>query len=252
MCGARPVIAVLGASNVVLGLPELIATVRGATGEAHDLLVAGGHGRSYGLRTRVLGRGLPSIRESGILEDLRRLAGDSDVVHLAVTDIGNDVAYGVPPGEILGWIEECLAARPPGATTSLGLPPTAVLSGRSDRALRLLRTAFFPSARGLPIDVLRARLAELERGLRGLAIEVDRLVEPAIEWYGWDPLHVRRRDRACAWCRHLGDDARPARPGAAERWARLARPARWSLFGLELGQRQPARVFADGSRLFLL
>jgi hypothetical protein len=248
---ARPSIAVLGASNVVLGLPELLAAARVAAGGPCDLLVAAGHGRSYGLPTRVLGRGLPSIRECGALDHLRAQGAGATSVHRAVADVGNDIAYGVAPAEVLAWVEECLAAAPPGATLSLGLPPIAAIESRSDRFLWLLRLLLFPSARHLPIHVLRQRLAELDRGLRELAGAVDRLVEPEPEWYGWDPIHVRRRVRAAAWCRHLGTGPPVTGPRFADRMAWLARPARWSLFGLELSTRQPARSLADGTRLWL-
>jgi hypothetical protein len=248
----RPVLAVLGASNVARGLAELVAAARGfAAGRPHDLLVAGGHGRSYGLPTRVLGRGLTPILGSGILEDLDRLALSARRIHLAVTDVGNDVVYGVPPREILGWVERCLDPRPPGATVSLGLPPIESLDRYSDRALRLLRLAFFPSSRQLEIPELRRRLIELDTGLRELAERCGGVVEPERHWYGWDPIHVRRAHRTAAWSRHFGYEPSAADRRLADRLARLSRPSHWTLLGFELGARQPARVFADGSRLWL-
>jgi hypothetical protein len=248
------VIVVLGASNVARGLPELIAAARARAGGPHDLHVAGGHGRSYGLDTRVLGRGLPAIRACGILGQLARLDVARGPVHVAITDVGNDVAYGVGTERILAWIEECLEARPAGATVSLGLPPTGPLGRLSDRTLLLLRLLFFPSSR-VTVPELRERLDALDRGLRELARRADATLDPAPEWYGWDPIHVRRRHRATVWRLLLArgdEELLPAIPARArDQLARLARPRRWSLLGLRLQGRQPARQAPDGSRLWL-
>ena len=51
----RPRVVVLGASNVSRGLSRLVATVESRTPGA-DLFVAAGHGRGYGVNTRVAAR----------------------------------------------------------------------------------------------------------------------------------------------------------------------------------------------------
>lgn len=198
----------------------------------------------------MLGRGLPAILSCGVLEELARLDPTRGPVRVAITDVGNDVAYGVEPARILSWIDECLAAAPTGATVSLGLPPAAPLGRLADRTLLLLRLVFFPSSR-VPVPVLRARLAALDRGLRELGERVDVTLEPEPDWYGWDPIHVRRRHRETAWRLLLAAGDRAIRTRPRDQLARLARPRRWSLFGVRLTGSQPARRGPDGCRLWL-
>ena len=52
---------VLGASNVSRGLARLATVARARAGGPMDLFVAAGHGRGYGVSSRVWLRRLPSI-----------------------------------------------------------------------------------------------------------------------------------------------------------------------------------------------
>ena len=59
-------IVALGASNLVRGLPTVIATARASWGPAVEVLAALGRGRSYAGRSVFLGRALPGILDCGI------------------------------------------------------------------------------------------------------------------------------------------------------------------------------------------
>ena len=89
------VVVALGASNLSRGLSRLTAVVRD-TIPAPRLLVAAGHGRSYGASSRVAWRRLPSILQSWLWRAFDRLeppARDRRLLAV-VTDIGNDLLYG--------------------------------------------------------------------------------------------------------------------------------------------------------------
>ena len=108
----RPAVAVvvLGASNVSRGLCRLSAVSRARAGGAADLFVAAGHGRSYGVNSRVALRRLPSILGSGLWRGLdRERAARPDGVAwplALVTDIGNDLLYGFTVDPVAAWVRE--------------------------------------------------------------------------------------------------------------------------------------------------
>ena len=64
-----------------------------------------GLGRSYGQRSTVLGRSLPGITECGLWPALQHGSGP---VHALITDVGNDVIYGVPVDRIVAWGSTCV------------------------------------------------------------------------------------------------------------------------------------------------
>ena len=66
MNSERPRVVVLGASNVARGISTIFETARLAVGGPIDLYAAFGHGRSLGLYTRVLGRGLCGMLDAGL------------------------------------------------------------------------------------------------------------------------------------------------------------------------------------------
>ena len=102
---------VLGASNVSRGLARLAAVTTARVSEPLDLFVVAGHGRSYGVNSRVAMRRLPSILASGLWRALERERGTVNVDRqplALVTDIGNDLLYGFPAAQVARWVAECL------------------------------------------------------------------------------------------------------------------------------------------------
>ena len=57
---------VLGASNVYRNLGTVVATAQATWGRPLELLIAAGHGRSYGLWNSVLGYSVPGIVHCGL------------------------------------------------------------------------------------------------------------------------------------------------------------------------------------------
>ncbi|MFA9478241.1 hypothetical protein ACERK3_08020 [Phycisphaerales bacterium AB-hyl4] len=65
-------IILLGASNLTMALPTLLATAQAMGEGACRFMTALGHGRSFGTRSTVLLRTLPAILDCGLWEQLHR------------------------------------------------------------------------------------------------------------------------------------------------------------------------------------
>ncbi|MFN0244203.1 MAG: hypothetical protein ACKVWV_15040 [Planctomycetota bacterium] len=236
----------LGASNVTLGFPWVVGWIARAAREA-EVLGAFGHGRSYGTTTRVLGRELPSIAACGVWRALEQ--GAPSPTFALVCDVGNDIMYGADPATIATWVDRALSQLDDaGARIALAGLPLASLSELSPARYERLRRVLFPSrhlafedalARARDLD---ARLAEIARA-RGAT----RLV-PEREWYGLDPIHIRRHARESAWRSWIGALA-PVESPTVRRERRVAAwrlvPERRRLFG-RLQERTQPSICLDG------
>ncbi|MBL8858507.1 MAG: hypothetical protein JNL28_08395 [Planctomycetes bacterium] len=246
----RPRFVVLGASNVSRDLRGIVARARGAQTAPVEILTAHGRGRSYGIPSRFLwSRELEGIDTCGLWA---RLAARTAATSALVADLGNDLVYGVAPGQIADWIERVLDRLQAAEARSVvvGLPLAGLMQLGSFR-FALARHAFFP---GREIDLprlvdaartLNERLAAAVRS-RGAA-----WIEPDVRWYGLDPIHFRQAARNSAWdsiFAPLSDTVR-AQPWAHGERALLAsaRPAARRLFGREQRCAQPCVRFADGT-----
>lgn len=249
----RPLVVVTGASNVALALPHVVSAFAERVRRPFDLVLAHGHGRSYGVRSRFLARELPPILECGLWPALERARGRPLVAVLS--DVGNDIVYGSPPELVARWAGETRARfLALGARVALVGVPRARLERVTPLGFLVLRSVFFPrhaithaAARAGALD-LDVRLAELGRGAP--------YVVPPAAWYGLDPIHVRRGARRAAWST-IAAAALPAPPGDGRDAAPLTRAERRALarmcaerrtlFGRAEEHAQPAVRLADGS-----
>jgi hypothetical protein len=250
----RRVVA-LGASNLTRGLQSLVRTATTLWGPV-EVLAALGHGRSYGMTSRILVRELPGILQCGIWAELDRLPPAP--TRALLTDVGNDIVYGASVAQILEWIEECAARldahgiRP--AVTGL---PVFNLGRLPAWKFHLFRTALWPSCR-LDRDEVARRAEAVHSGLQALAARrgLD-FVPLRPDWYGFDPIHVRLR----LWSRAWRDILLAGHPAAAtaevprasvREWVRLygLRPERRWMFGREQYRAQPALATPAGLRLW--
>jgi hypothetical protein len=87
-------IVALGASNLTRGFQTVVATARSMAGPRAEVVAALGHGRSYGMASRLMVRTLPGILQSGLWHQLEVLPPAP--TRALVTDVGNDVLYGMP------------------------------------------------------------------------------------------------------------------------------------------------------------
>ncbi len=250
--GARRVV-LLGASNLTKGIGTVLETAYRAWGRPLEVLTALGHGRSYGSQSRLLGRELPGILDCGLWPVLSRSAAVPTAA--LVTDIGNDLLYEYPIERIAGWVEQCLdRLAAVGARTVVTLLPVENLETLSRGRFQLMRTVFFPHSR-ISLDEVGRRAHDLNDRVRLLAVERGmRIVAQRTDWYGFDPIHIRLRDRPLAWREILGCWSEPRAPAEPARgslarslYLRSRAPERRRLLGFEQRGRQPAARLSDGT-----
>ena len=190
-------VVVLGASNVSRGLSRLVAAVESRSPGA-NLFVAAGHGRGYGVNTRVAARRLPSILRSGLWRGLDRHGGEAPLA--LVTDVGNELLYGARAELVACWVRETvwrLADR--GATIAITRLPMAGIAEVGPVRYRALRTFFVPGCR-LSLAQLKDAATRLDSDLQAIAGDFNaQLIEQPAHWYGFDTLHVRRRHLDNLW-----------------------------------------------------
>jgi hypothetical protein len=248
-------VILLGASNLTRGISTVVETARGIWGRPLEVLAALGHGRSYGLRSHVLGRELPGIIRSGLWDALT--AGRPVQTAALVTDIGNDLLYGASVASILDWVRESLdRLAAVEARTVLTLLPLSSVESLSEWRYWLARTCAFPRCRARLDEILIAA-RELNSGLVQLA--ADRripVVAPRAEWYGFDAIHIRLRFWKASWQEILApwSDSPIAVKGARgslTRWLYLRSlpPLERRLFGIERRAAQPAGRLRDGTTI---
>lgn len=247
---------VLGASNVARGLTSLLDIARRVYGPGLDLMVAAGHGRSFGANSSIPFRTLPGVVHSPLWKHL----DERPPLPLSalITDVGNDILYEHPVADIAGWVESCLARlRTHGAEIILTRLPLENIPRLSPFWFVVMRTIFFPGC-FMPLAEVLRRARELDERVVALGKEYDaRVVEPDLGWYGADPLHVRGRSYPDAWERILTTADRPL-TGAPRRrtwghwlYVRTRIPAHVWYGPFEFHGRQPVCPLADGGELSL-
>lgn len=253
-------VVLLGASNLTRGFATVLGVLKHRRSEPLDVLAALGNGRSYGIYARLLGRGLTGILDCGLWPALDRRSPLP--LTALITDIGNDVMYGVPVPQILAWVEECLVRlqRHDANIVVTGLPTTN-LPRLGARSFLVLRTVLFPGNRDTLADVTR-RSEAVDAGVRELAARYGTtFVEPPTHWYGFDPIHVRRHHWPTAWQTILAA-LHPSAETALTTADNLPRVSFWNalstqfwipeerfLLGLAQRRAQPCKTLADGTRI---
>jgi hypothetical protein len=246
-------VILLGASNLTRAISTVVGVAQAALDGPLDIVAAIGHGRSYGMWSRVLFRELPGINTCALWEDIERRPR-LDTVAL-VTDIGNDIFYGASIDEIISWVNLAFDRLEQfGARSTLTLLPVENSESISEWRFRLMRRIMFHRCQ-LELCDLRSMIVELNDRLRELAKARGAAVaSQRTEWYGFDPIHIRMRDWQRAWSEILStwrsDGTAPSTSGGSlSRWAylRSCAPHERSLFGVMRRAAQPAGRLPDGS-----
>ena len=191
-------VLVLGASNVALSWHQLSRVLRERYQSPLHVLTAHGMGRSYVAQSRFAWRTTPGILECDLWRCLDEdgLTPPSSVL---ITDLGNDLVYGRSAKSLLAAVDEVITrVRNLRSDCEIVVtrPPVTSVESLSAIRFRLFRTAIFPFCDlSLPqaIDATR----ELDAGVAEL--EGVSIVNPKREWFGLDPIHIRRRFRAAAF-----------------------------------------------------
>lgn len=249
-------VVLLGASNLTRCFSHVWSIVNRPESAGREILVAMGHGRSYGQASRLFVRRLPGIVECDIWSTIAQNAALPTTALL--TDIGNDVFYDVPLDRLLDWVEICLGRLfAAGAEVSMSLPPVCNLPTLSRGRFYAARCVLFPHCR-MTYDQAINRVWELHEGLKTLGRrDRVRLIDPRRGWYGLDPIHFTRHGARQAWSELLaplqptetrGTHATLRQHHEDLRSARRRPQRRW-LLGIEQTTRQPVGCFDNGTTL---
>jgi hypothetical protein len=250
-------VILLGASNLTRSFATVVAAARCTWDEPVEIMAAMGHGRSYGQDSTVFGRKISGIFPCALWQDLQKRPPLPSAA--LVTDVGNDLLYGVPPKEIVKWVAQCLdRLTDAGASTIVTQLPIASVAQLSESRFHFYRRLFFPrsklslnAAKDL-VHTLNAELMELGESRKIPVISVSK------SWYGFDPIHLKRRVWCTAWPAMLAGWQIAGAPIA------IARPSMWtsaylktrppwerSLFGIRRRAVQPSGRLSDGTTISL-
>jgi hypothetical protein len=247
----------LGASNVALSFPTIVETTRALWDEPLEILSAMGHGRSFGQDSSILGRKIPGIFSCALWQVLQ----DRPVLPTAalITDVGNDLLYGIAPARIVEWVAECVdALKRVEAQIVITELPLASLSRLGERRFRFFRALFFPRS-DLTREGALTQSAELNERLAELGRTRKVSVIPASgAWYGLDPIHLRRSARRAAWAEILSHWHPVANCQVTRRlgiWERayfsILPPREQIVWGVRRCARQPSGRLRDGTTIEL-
>ena len=250
-------VILLGASNLTRAISTVVGTAQAMLGSPLELLIAMGHGRSFGRASRVLGRTLPGIDECGLWDSLKD--APPAPTYALITDIGNDIVYGYEVALIANWIERTLSRlQALGSRTVITRLPVESIESLSTFRYHMAKAILFPGRR-LSLGEAKRRVNEIDSAISALAACYGAtLVDLPGDWYGLDPVHLRRLQHAATFTQIMaswsdGDGPPAEASGSLARWLKLhlARPQRWGLLGIQLGSTQPASHLGDGSSVAL-
>ncbi|MCG8583922.1 MAG: hypothetical protein MI757_04330 [Pirellulales bacterium] len=246
-------VILLGASNVTRSIRVIYETLEEQFAQPLEFLSAHGHGRSYGLETSVLGRRLPSIRDCGLWKAIEDR--ESRRAKVLVTDIGNDLIYGQTAETLMDWVRDCLdRVQAMDAEVVVTQLPVANFDRITPRTYRVMKTIFFPSCR-VDLPKILARAEKVSELLKAeVASRKIGFVEPLRTWYGWDPVHIKRRYWRDAW-RDILQFSHRQTAGETRRglsfWQKVRlkfyAPQRRVVLGFSQRKTQPVARFSDGS-----
>jgi hypothetical protein len=245
-------VVALGASNLTRGFGTVVSSARAMWGPEVEIIAALGHGRAYGADGWFLRRKLPGILESGLWRHLA--AAPSAPTRAFITDVGNDIVYGVAAEQVLAWIDEAIT-RLQRVTSDITLTdlPLASMRRLSPLKYHAFRSVVMPSCQLTLAQVLETA-ERVNTGLVSLAAARGvKLVRLKPEWYGLDPIHIRPSRWHSAWCEILGASA-GSRDGRSvlEQWRLYAMPPeRQWLFGIERVTPQTGVRLRAGGRVWL-
>ena len=195
-------VVMLGASNATISLPLIVHSLRTNLPGHLEFNAAIGHGRSFGIWSSVLFRALPSIRDCRLWESINGDESNHGRLQTLglITDVGNDLLYGVEPDELTEWVRDCAQRlKDIDARIVITLLPTETLKKLSRLRFTATRTLFFPRSKfnfdGF-IDVVTHINEQLELIGEQYAAYVVAADPP---WYGFDPIHIKPSARLRAW-----------------------------------------------------
>jgi hypothetical protein len=250
-------VVLLGASNLTRSFATVVAAARRTWDEPVEIMAAMGHGRSYGQDSTVLGRKISGIFPCALWQDLQSRGSLPSAA--LVTDIGNDLLYGVSPKKIVEWVTGCLdRLADVGASVVVTQLPIHSVARLSEARFRVLSRMLFPQTK-LTFSAAKSQIHELNGALVELGESRKLPVIPVSEsWYGFDSIHLRRRVWCTAWptmlaaWRSAGEPIEIARPSLwTTAYLLSLPPSERTLFGVRCRAAQPSGRLSDGTTISL-
>jgi hypothetical protein len=222
----------------------VVATSRAEWRREVEVMAALGHGRSYGVPSRLAFRSLPGILQSGLWRDLE--SRPRVPTRGLVTDVGNDILYGFSAAQTLAWVAEAIR-RLRSVTEDIVVTdlPLASIRRLTSRKFLLFRSILVPTCR-LSLAQVLGTAEEVDAGLAELSAgQGAKFFRLKPEWYGFDPIHIRPYLWGAAWQEILGSQLSMGGGGFSRVESvklYLKPPERQSLFGVERFTPQTGRV----------
>jgi len=245
--GALQRVVLLGASNLSLTFPMVVETALDVFGRPLEFFIAMGFGRSYGRESKFFRKNFSGILQSRLWD---ALDGARPLATVAVAaDIGNDVPYEVPVSTIVESVKQTLDALDErGVQVVLNNIPLPSIRSLSPARYALMRRILFPRSR-MSHGELMHRAEELSAALEVMAAERQTpIFTGENSWYGFDPIHPRRKWAGEIWQRMFTAVSPESRPvvlrAPARREARILRRLQ-SRAWFELSQRGGATVVSE-------
>lgn len=246
-------IVLLGASNLTISWPRIMDQLQCRFTAPLQVFTANGLGRSYVCARSTCGiRQLPGILTCGLWDALPATPKTNTASYGLLTDFGNDLLFGRTPIELAIAAEECVQRLRRWDTNCqivMTRPPVTSVETLGWLRFTVSRLVLFPFSR-LTLAGVKSKTVELDERLQEVASKLNVPIgQPNAEWYGLDPIHVRRRYQAEAFGKMMDRWTVPSqmhqpsvkrrRPTAASRW----------VFGRKRHVTQPSTASAD-TRVF--
>ena len=247
----------LGASNLSRSFPTVVATAHATWREPVEIMAAMGHGRSYGEDTTLFGRKISGIFPCALWQDLQNRPAMPTTAF--VTDIGNDLLFGVAPDRLLKWVASCLdRLAEHGAEVTVTQLPIENVERLSEARFQFYRWLFFPRSR-MTLDDVRKLARSFNEQLIQLGVARKISVIPVSRaWYGLDPIHLQRRKLRHAWPSMFASwraadvpEFMARSPWWTAAYLSTLAPYERRFFGVLRRAAQPSGVLVDGTTISL-
>lgn len=180
-------------------------------------------------------------------------------VYALITDIGNDIVYGVRTERLMGWIEACIERlRGLNARIVITELPEDSIDRVTPRRYEIVRRLFF-ARHHTPYEQVMTTSREMAAGIRELAGQPNISIAPQQgAWYGMDPIHIKYGCWCDAWTSILShwrdepptDDQNLAHASVFQwTYLRTRTPQSRGWFSWEQRGSQPCGRLRDGSSI---
>ena len=194
------VLMLLGASNLARGCFALERHLKRCLHPRRvEVMIAAGPGRGYHAPGGLLHVVYPPIRSSPIFEAAIEMSQSGARVAALVTDIGNDIMYGVPEEVLIETLQQIFTRlQSLRAEIFYTTIPQIFETGVHPALFHVLRTVLFPRSR-VSYDQTQRGVGRVNRFLKEAAKDHLRLVPDMDRFTGLDEIHYSVFRASHAW-----------------------------------------------------